>query len=108
MSDIFIMICNQDNNALTSIGGVAFVAVLQQNGRILAEETVDLIHADAGFDDLPVGQYTVVVQHDQVEPQAANYKVVINTDDQVILLTFIYLEPERVLLRIQTAVDKRL
>lgn len=108
MSDIFVRVCNQDNNALTSIDGIAFVTLLQQDGKVLAEETVELIHADAGFDDLPVGQYTVVVKHERVEPQAVAYGVTINTEDEVILLTFVYLELERVLLRIHAAVEKRL
>ena len=108
MSDIFVMIRNQDNLVLTSIEGVAFVALLQQNGQVLAEEVVDLIYADAGFDDLPWGQYTVVVQHQRVEPQQTPYDVTISADDDVILLTFVYLEPERVLLRIQASVEKRL
>lgn len=108
MSDIFVVICNQENNALTSIDGIVFVALLEREGKVLAQETVDLIYADAGFDDLSVGQYTVVVRHDLVEPQATTYNVTINSEDEVILLTFIYLEPERVFLRIRAAVEKRL
>jgi hypothetical protein len=92
MSDIFVLIRDQDNVALTSIGGIPFVAQLRQGMKTLAEETVDLIYADAGFDDLPFGDYTVVVQHERVEPQEATYDVVINTHDEIILLTFIYLE----------------
>jgi hypothetical protein len=108
MSDIFVLIRDQDNVALTSIGGIPFVALLRQNGQILAKETVDLIYADAGFDDLPLGKYTVVVHHERVDPEEAAYDVVINTHDEVILLTFIYLEPEQILLHIQVAREKRL
>jgi len=108
MSDIFVMIRNQDNNALTSIDGIAFVTLLRQDGQPLAEETFDLIYADAGFDDLPVGEYTVVVKHELVEPQQATCDVKIISEDEVILLTFVYLEPEWVFLRIQAAVEQRL
>ena len=108
MSDIFVMTRNQDNIALTSINGIAFVALLLQAGQVLAEETVELIYADAGFNDLPVGEYTVTVRHEGVEPKLATSNVTISREDQVILLTFVYLEPERVLLRVQTAVEKRL
>ena len=108
MSDIFVMTRNQDNIALTSINGIAFVALLLQAGQVLAEETVELIYADTGFDDLPVGEYTVIVRHEGVEPRSATSNVTISREDQVILLTFVYLEPERVLLRVQTAVEKRL
>ncbi len=108
MSDIFVMIRNQDHSALTSIDGVAFITLLQQDGQVLTKEIVELIYADAGFDDLPPGQYTVVVKHERVEPKEAPYDVVINAEDEVILLTFVYLEPERVLLGIQASVEKRL
>lgn len=108
MSDIFVLIRDQDNVALTSIGGIPFVALLRQEQQTLAAETVDLIYADAGFDDLPLGKYTVVVQHERVEPKEAAYDVAINTHDEVILLTFIYLEPEQILLHIQAAREKRL
>lgn len=108
MSDIFVMIRNQDNSALTSIDGIAFVTLLCQDGQVLAQEVVELIYADAGFDDLPLKAYTVVVRHERVEPQEVTYAVSINADDEVILLTFVYLEPERVLLRIQASVEKRL
>lgn len=108
MSDIFVMTRNQDNIALTSINGIAFVALLLQAGQVLAEETVELIYADTGFDDLPVGEYTVIVRHEGVEPRSATRNVTISREDQVILLTFVYLEPERVLLRVQIAVEKRL
>ncbi|MBC6421600.1 MAG: hypothetical protein GDA38_08630 [Hormoscilla sp. SP12CHS1] len=108
MSDIFVMTRNQDNIALTSIDGIAFVALLLQAGQVLAKETVELIYADAGFDDLPVGLYTVTVRHEGMEPRSATRNVTISREDEVILLTFVYLEPERVLLRLQTAVEKRL
>ena len=108
MSDIFILVRDQDNVALTSIGGIPFVARLQRNGEMLAEEVVDLIYADAGFDDLPSGNYTVVLQHNHVEPSNATYDVAITKPDDVILLTFVYLEPERILLNIQATLEKRL
>ncbi|MBD1839038.1 hypothetical protein H6F78_24435 [Coleofasciculus sp. FACHB-64] len=102
------MIRNQENHALTSIDGIAFIALLRQNGQAIAQETIDLIHADAGFDDLPIGQYTVVVRHERVLPQEVLHDVTISTDEQVIILTFVYLEPARVLLDIQASVEKRL
>ena len=108
MSDIFVMIRNQDNSDLTSIDGTAFITLIRQDGQVLAEEIVELIYADAGFDDLRTGQYTVVVRHEQVQPIEATYDVIINAEDKVILLTFVYLEPERILLQIQASVESRL
>lgn len=108
MADIYITIRNQDNHALTSIDGIAFAILIRQNGSAIAQEDVELIHADANFDSLPIGQYTVVVKHHQVEPPEATYETAISQEDEVILLIFFYLEPERVLLRIQADVEKRL
>jgi hypothetical protein len=108
VSDIFVMLRNQDNVALTSIEGIAFVTLLQQDGRMIAEETVELIYADAGFDDLPLGKYTVVVRHNAVEPREVSYEVTIADASEVIFLTFVYLEPERVFLKVQPSVEKRL
>ena len=108
MSDIFVMIRNQNNVAMTSVDGIAFITLLTQEGRVVAEETVALMEADAGFDDLAAGQYTVIVRHEGVEPRSATWDVTIGNEDQVIILTFVYLEPERVLLCILATVEERL
>ncbi|MEG3874817.1 MULTISPECIES: hypothetical protein [unclassified Microcoleus] len=108
MSDIFVMVRNQNNMAMTSVDGIAFITLLNRDGRVLAEETVALMEADAGFDDLAAGQYTVIVRHERVEPRSATWDVTISNEDQVIILTFVYLEPERVLLRILATVEERL
>jgi hypothetical protein len=97
MSDIFVMIRNQSNVAMTSIDGIAFVTLLTQEGRVLSEETVDLFEADVNFDNLKKGKYTVVVRHEGVEPRSATCSV-----------TFVYQELERVLLGIQTSTEERL
>ncbi|NJR64606.1 MAG: hypothetical protein HC772_03620 [Leptolyngbyaceae cyanobacterium CRU_2_3] len=102
------MLRNQENVALTSIEGIAFVTLLQQGRQVIAEETVELIYADAGFDDLPLGQYTVVVQHKCVEPMEVTYEVAIAEVGEVVFLTFVYLEPERVFLKVYPSVEKRL
>lgn len=108
MSDIFVMVRNQSNVAMTSVDGIAFVTLLTQTGRVVAEEIVDLFEADVNFDDLKQGKYTVVVRHESVEPRSASCNVTITDEDRVIMLTFVYLELERVLLRIQTSTEERL
>lgn len=108
MSDIFVMVRNQNNTAMTSVDGIAFITLLNRDGRLLAEETVALMEADAGFDDLAAGQYTVIVRHERVEPRSAMWDVTIGNKDEVIILTFVYLEPERVLLCIIATVEERL
>ncbi len=108
MSDIFIMVRSQDNRALTSIDGIPFVAYLRQQGDTLAEEALELFYADAGFDDLALGDYIVAIRHDRVEPKEAALEVSIQRSDQVVMLTFVYLEAERVLLRTLASIEKRL
>ncbi|HEY9629683.1 MAG TPA: hypothetical protein V6C84_20455 [Coleofasciculaceae cyanobacterium] len=108
MSDIFVMLRNQDNIALTSIDGIAFVTLLKQDEQVVAEEIVELIYADAGFDDLPLGKYTVAVQHKSVEPSEVKYEVTIAAEDQVVFLTFMYLELERVFLKVKASTEMRL
>ena len=93
---------------MTSVDGVAFATSLTQEGRVLAEETVDLFEADVDFDNLKQGKYTVVVGHEGVEPRSATCSVTITDEYQVIMLTFVYLELERVLLGIQTSIEERL
>ena len=108
MSDIFVMLRNQDNIALTSIDGIPFVTLLKQNEWIVAEEIVELIYADAGFDDLPLGKYAVIVRHKSVEPSEVKYEVAIADEDEVVFLTFMYLEPERVFLKVSASTEMRL
>ncbi len=108
MSDIFVMVRNQNNIAMTSVDGIAFVTLLTQQGRVLAEETVDLFEADVNFDNLKKGKYMVAVWHEGVEPRSATCSVKITDEDKVIMLTFVYLELERVLLGIQTSTEERL
>lgn len=102
------MIRSQSNKALTSIDGIPFVAYLWHEQHVVASETLDLMFADAGFDDLPPGPYTVVIRHERVEPSAAKMNVALSHPDEIVLLTFVYLEAERVLLRILTSHEKRL
>lgn len=108
MSDIFIMVRSHDNRALTSVEGIPFRAYLRYQGATLAEEALELFYADAGFDDLALGTYTVAIRHDRVEPREASMEVSIQRNDQVVMLTFVYLEAERVLLRTLSSIEKRL
>ena len=68
MSDIFVSIRNQDEYAMTSVAGVAFVAILQQDGITLRQTPVDLFFANAQFENIPPGNYTVVAFHQSVNP----------------------------------------
>ena len=106
MAGIFIAIRNQNDNALTSIDGIAFIALLGQDGRIISQQTVDLRFADAAFDNLPIGNYTAMVRHERVEPQESTYEVELTQESELLQVTFVYLEPERVLLRVRTRLER--
>jgi len=99
MSDIFISIRNQNDNAMTSVDGVAFIAILRQDGTTLDRQTVELRYADAQFANIPPGEYTAVAYHESVNPPEASQDVTIGADE-LLQVKFIYLEPERQLLRI--------
>ncbi|MBW4495825.1 MAG: hypothetical protein KME26_22665 [Oscillatoria princeps RMCB-10] len=45
MSDIFITIRNQNENAMTSVEGVAFLAILRQDGTVVDRKPVNLRYA---------------------------------------------------------------
>ena len=66
------------------------------------EQRVTLMHADAFFDRLAPGEYTAIVRHELVEPQVARFDVTIMTDTELLMIQFIYLEPELVLLSKRT------
>jgi hypothetical protein len=100
MSDIFVTIRNQNQNAMTSIDGVVFVAILQQDGTILVQKPVNLRYADAQFANLEIGQYTVIAFHQSVNPPEASQDVTLQ-ENELLEVRFIYLEPERQLLRIK-------
>lgn len=63
MSDIFITIRNQNENAMTSVDGVIFVAILKQDGTVVGQKSVNLRYADAQFANLEPGKYTAVAFH---------------------------------------------
>jgi hypothetical protein len=100
MSDIFITVRNQNENAMTSVDGVAFVAILGKDGLIIEEKPVNLRYADAQFANLTSGDYTVIVFHQSVNPPEARQDVTLS-EDELLEVRFIYSEPERQLLRIR-------
>ncbi len=99
MSDIFVSRSNQDGIAMTSVEGVAFVAILRQDGTIIDRQTVSLQYADAQFARISPGEYTVIAVHESVNPSEARENFTLATDE-LVQVKFTYLEPERQLLRI--------
>jgi hypothetical protein len=99
MSDVFVTIRNQKGNAMTSVDGVIFVAILRQDGTTIARKTVNLRYADAQFANLEPGEYIVSAFHQSVNPPEASQEVILE-EQKLLEARFIYLEPERQLLTI--------
>lgn len=100
MSDIFITIRNQNENAMTSVDGVIFVAILKQDGKIIQQKSVNLRYADAQFANLDSDEYTVIAFHQSVNPPQAQKSVNL-LENELLEVRFIYSEPERQLIRIR-------
>lgn len=100
MSDIFITIRNQDGYAMPSNQGTIFVAILEQDGTLLSQKTVNPRWADAQFADLPLGNYTAIAFHESVNPPGASQDVTLAINE-LLEVRFIYLEPEQKLLQIR-------
>lgn len=102
MAIVRIAVRNQNGNALTSIEGIPFIVILSQDERMINEQVVDLIYADAYWEGLIPGEYIAMVRHQLVEPPLARYNFEIITDSELLSILYNYLEPERVLLNIRT------
>jgi hypothetical protein len=85
---------------MTSVEGVAFVAILKQDGSMVGQKPVNLKYADAQFSELSPGNYTAIAFHQSVNPPEASQDVTL-LENELLEVRFIYLEPERQLLRIR-------
>ncbi|EDX78008.1 hypothetical protein MC7420_7746 [Coleofasciculus chthonoplastes PCC 7420] len=100
MSDILIMIRNEAGVAMTSVEGEAIIALVKKDELIYDEQPVNLRFADAHFYNLPLGTYLAVAKHPALNPPEAEQEVTL-TVREILVVRYIYLEPERQLLTIQ-------
>lgn len=100
MSDILIVIRNEAGVAMTSIEGVAVIALVKKDGLIYDEQPVNLRFADAHFYNLPLGNYIAVAKHSELNPSEAEQEIELS-DRELLEVRYIYLEVERQLLTIQ-------
>ncbi len=84
---------------MTSIEGHVFVAILKKDGTEVDRQSVSLRYAMAQFVSVPPGDYTAVAFHESVNPPEASQDITLVTDE-LLQVTFTYLEPERQLLNI--------
>jgi hypothetical protein len=99
--DLYVVIRNQDNVAMSSIEGELLTILLLQDGVLLHTQLVDLFLAEVLFFNLPVGRYQVVAVHPSVNPAQVQQTVQIVPQTAVMGVRFIYSEPERQLLRVE-------
>lgn len=101
MSDIYVIIRNQENRAMTSVEGIPVIALARrQDNLIYDEQSVGLRFADAHFYNLPLDTYTVIARHPLLNPTEAMQNVALKAGE-LVTVRFVYLELELQLLRIE-------
>ncbi len=105
MAVLILNIRNEIGQALTSIEGIPFSIAIQQGNKLAVQQTVDLTYASATIVDVALGEYIAIATPPQVEPLAAAFQFQVTSDEDLILILFVYLESERVLLNIETFVE---
>lgn len=101
MPDLYVVIRNQDDVAMSSIEGELLTIGLLQDGFLLHTQPVDLFLAEVLLFNLPAGRYQVVAAHPLLNPAQAQQTVQITPQTAVMGVRFIYSEPEQQLLRVE-------
>ncbi|MDY6804502.1 MAG: hypothetical protein SXA11_11940 [Cyanobacteriota bacterium] len=94
MSDIYVVIRNQDGVAMTSVDGEPLRVFVRRDGLIYDQQPVSLRLADAFFYNFPLGRCSVVARHSQLSPVEAEQEVELPAN-VALRVRYIYLEPER-------------
>ncbi len=105
MAVLILNIRNEVGQALTSIEGIPFSIAIQRGNKLAVQQTVDLTYASATIVDVPPGQYVALATHPLTEPIAAAFQFQVVSDEDLILILFVYLESERVLLNIEIFIE---
>jgi hypothetical protein len=101
MSDIYVTIRTHENRAMTSVEGIPIIALVRKQDRLVYDEQpVSLRFADAHFYNLPLDTYTVIARHPLLNPIEAMQNIELKAGE-LVTVRFVYLEPERQLLRIE-------
>lgn len=98
---VIISVENQAEQTLTSIDGIAFTASLQTRSELIVQQSVSLEFASLTVPDIPPNQYVALVYHPSVEPNVAFLNFEVATGNELIVVLFVYLEPERALMTIR-------
>lgn len=101
MSDIYVVIRNQADVAMSSLEGELLVVMLTTEGIVYRQTTASLRVAAAFFRNIPSGQYSVIVRHSALDPTEARFDIRL-PENTVFGIRFVYDEPKHQLLRIET------
>jgi hypothetical protein len=100
LSDIIVVIRNQQGASMSSVDGELVIVLLTSEGQVIAQQPVRLTVADAIFSNLPAGRYTVIARHASLNPTEAREDVVLS-DNVMLGIKYFYAEADRQLLRIE-------
>lgn len=84
MSDIYVIIRNEADRAMTSVEGIPVITEARRQDRLIYDEqAVGLRFADAHFYNLPLDTYTVIARHSLLNPTEAMQEVVLGARELV-------------------------
>ena len=86
---------------MPSVDGELVIVLVTRDGRFQAQRPVALQNAMALFFNLPAGAYVVIARHSGLEPTEVRQDVDLG-DRDIFGVRFVYNEPQRQLLRIET------
>jgi hypothetical protein len=86
---------------MSSVEGNLLVVMLTTGGIVYQQTTASLRVAAAFFRNIPEGQYSILVRHPALDPTEARCDVVL-PEQSVFGVRFVYDEPNRQLLKIET------
>jgi hypothetical protein len=100
VSDIYVVIRNQLDVAMSSVGGELLVVMLTRDGIADRQTQASLRVAAALFPNLVSGEYSILVRHPSLVPTEARCDVTL-LEQSVLGVRFVYDEPRRQLLKIE-------
>jgi hypothetical protein len=103
VSDIYVVIRNQLETAMSSVDGEFLVVMLTVEGIVYRQTNASLRVAAALFQNIAAGSYSILIRHRSLIPTEARCDLVL-PEQAIFGVRFIYDEPNRRLLGIETEV----
>jgi hypothetical protein len=103
VSDIYVVIRNQLDVAMSSVDGELLVVMLTVEGIVYRQTNASLRVAAALFKNVTAGNYSILVRHPSLDPTESRCDVFL-PEQSIFGLRFVYDELNRQLIRIETEV----